>query len=473
MNQETSKDFLKRLFYFSWGPLFSTLFSFIVVPVTTYFISPSEFGKASMFTLTLTMTTLIIYLGLDQALVREFNTEKNKYHVFSNSVLIPIVLSVVVSIFMIIFSEPLSMYLFEEYNFIVIIYLALSVILTTINRFNMLIIRMEEKANLYSVLSLLNKVLNAIILISILVFIKSDYTSVISAMFYSILATTIVETLIVFRYWRHVFNFNVETMKKYLKYGFPLVPASLIMWLFNSMDRFAIRSLSTLSEVGIYSVALKIVNLLGVFQLLFANFWIPTAYRWHESEMKYDKFEKVTRYITFFMVLIFTIILTFKDIIILMIDADYSTASRMIPFLLLSPIMYTISETTTLGITFKRKTSLNIVISVVVLVSNFLGNILLVPLIGGVGAAISTGVSYMIFFWLRTMISRSLWYKFKIKNLVINTLFLFIVASINVFGVHWLFNIFAIVVSILINIKTFKESVALIVSIIKKNRRLV
>ena len=77
----------------------------------------------------------------------------------------------------------------------------------------------------------------------------------------------------------------------------------------------------------------------------------------------------------------------------------------MIPFLSLSPIMLTISEATMIGIMFSQKSYLQIIVSAVACVTNIAGNTLLVPVYGGVGAAISTGLSYIVFFAMRTILS--------------------------------------------------------------------
>ena len=44
-----------------------------------------------------------------------------------------------------------------------------------------------------------------------------------------------------------------------------------------------------------------------------------------------------------------------KDLLVLLLGEDYRGASVMIPFLCLSPIMLTISDTTVIGITFSKK----------------------------------------------------------------------------------------------------------------------
>lgn len=94
-----------------------------------------------------------------------------------------------------------------------------------------------------------------------------------------------------------------------------------------------------------------------------------------------------------------------KDLFVMLLGKDYRESAAMIPFLCLSPIMLTISDTTVIGITFSKKSYLQIIVSAVACVTNIVGNTLLVPVYGGVGAAISTGLSYIVFFAMRTILS--------------------------------------------------------------------
>ena len=73
----------------------------------------------------------------------------------------------------------------------------------------------------------------------------------------------------------------------------------------------------------------------------------------------------------------------------------------LVPFLIFYPILYTISETTALGIAFSRKTILTLIITVTCAIMNGIGNAILVPLYGALGAAVSTAIAYLAFFWLR------------------------------------------------------------------------
>jgi len=95
--------------------------------------------------------------------------------------------------------------------------------------------------------------------------------------------------------------------------------------------------------------------------------------------------------------------------------------------------MYTTSETTGMGIGFTRKTSYSIIVSGVSAGINFIGNYLLVPKYGALGACISTAVSYMVFFWVKTMISRKLWWKFNLKAYIVNSAFMGVYSFLTLF----------------------------------------
>lgn len=89
-------------------------------------------------------------------------------------------------------------------------------------------------------------------------------------------------------------------------------------------------------------------------------------------------------------------------------------------FLLFIPVFHTVSETTTLGIVFSKRTIFNLYVSIICVVTNVMGNYLLIPSLGTKGAAISTAISYLLFFLARTLFSRKLWYKFKLNKYLIN-----------------------------------------------------
>jgi O-antigen/teichoic acid export membrane protein len=467
--EQDSKQFMKNLFGFSIGPIVAAILSFITVPVTTYFVSPDDFGKAAMYTMGYTISSMFIFLGLDQAFVREYNEHKNKNNLFWNSLIFPLLFSFLLAFIYIVFYKPISLLMFDSVEKYIIIILALSLPFAILDRFNLLVLRMEEKAKTYSLFNILNKLLTLIILIPYLIFIDKSFKGIINATFINLIIICIIESYFVKHIWKVNFKFDKELLIKLFKYGIPLVPATLIGWFLSSMDRIALRQWSTFNEIGIYSAAFKIVAVLGIIQQAFCTFWAPTALRWHKEKISNDKYVQVSDTILAVMVMVFSFIVLFKDIIIRLLSSNYISAAKSVPFLLFFPIMYTVSETTTLGISFSRKTYYNIVISLVAAVSNYVGNYLLVPRFGAVGASISTGISYIIFFWMRTLISRRLWFKFDIKLYLYNTILMVMLSLFSIIINNIFINLVIVLCLIFVNRDCILKITSIVKSWIKSN----
>lgn len=71
-------NFFNNLIKFGIGPIGAAIISFITIPITTWLVDPEQFGLTTMFTLFQTLITSFIFLGIDQAYVREYNDYKQK-----------------------------------------------------------------------------------------------------------------------------------------------------------------------------------------------------------------------------------------------------------------------------------------------------------------------------------------------------------------------------------------------------------
>ncbi len=452
-----SESFFSSLLKFAIGPLGGALIGFITVPLTTWLVDPEQFGLTTMFTLLQTLLTSFIYLGLDQAYVREYNNSKySNSKLLLNSILLPLFISGIAMIGIFFLMDPVSIYLFGEVNYLLMNCLIVWLPFVVIERFLLLNIRMQEKGLQYSMYNILTKIFIMILTIGLLLGYERTYTSIVLGTVLS----QIISCIILIFLSRKQFSFknnqiDFALIKQMLKFGLPILPSVIIVWVLNSSDRLVLNYYSTIDEIGIYFAAMKLVTALNMIQSIFASFWVPMAYRWHEEGVEKEQFEKVSYGLGVFMGVLFIGVLLFKKIMVMILSPEYSEAQYILPFLLFSPIMYTMSETTTLGIAFSRKTHFNIWISLIAAIINLVINFTLVPLVGGVGAAIGTGMAYIAFFWARTLVSRKYWYKFDLKFYFINTIILLIVALLNVVVKNqtiYILNLSALFIFITLNI---------------------
>lgn len=412
-----------------------------------------------MFNLANTILTLVILIGIDQAFMREFNEYEDKRKLILNSFIIPFINAIFIGVILIILQKPVAKLLFNNENITMpVIFLAICSPLFMIEKFMLLSLRMKEKAIQYSLWTIISKFLNLVLVISMLLGYKRNFESII----YASLISQIIVSIMLFITNRKEVTFSakyidVKQIKSLLKFGLPLIPATLIGWGLNSMDTVFLRGMTDYTQLGYYTVALKVTNVVTLVQTSFTTFWAPMAFKWKSQEVENKKFEMVSKGITLVMSIVLMGVLIFKPLIPIIFSKEYAEVIYILPFLLFHPIFYTMSETTTLGISFSKKTYYNIWVSVISMTINLALNYMLIPIFGAIGAAAATGISYLIFFWCRTLISRKLWYKFPIAHFVKISILLLTITLLNIIIRNTLYITIANLLATVIIIFVYKD----------------
>ncbi|WP_332237097.1 lipopolysaccharide biosynthesis protein [Sporolactobacillus sp. KGMB 08714] len=401
------RAFIRKFIGFSVGPFVGAFLSFITIPLTTHFISPDEYGKASMFTLFQMIFATFLFFGVDQAYTREYHDTENKQNLFQNALLLPLLLAFCTLFAALALPATVSRLLFgSPGDKLPAVLFGVMIVFMVIERFILLSIRMQEKALEYSLLNIFVKFAVLVLTLFFIFFIRRDFLAVVySAVFGQILG----DLYLLFRY-RSLFNlkhFSLDTglLKAMIAFGLPIVVATSLSSLLDSMDRLSLRTWSDFYQIGIFTATLKIAAALSIVQTSFTSFWVPTAYRWYAEGKNIRYFKTVSDSILLGMSVLAAGILIFKDLIVLLLSPGYADSRYIIGFLCLQPIIYTVSETTCLGIVFSKKSYLSIWVGLIALIPNVIINVLLVPKFGAVGAAMATSISYIFFFAARTHFS--------------------------------------------------------------------
>jgi len=414
-----SHPLLKKLLAFSFGTWIAFLFGFISTPITTRLFMPEEMGKASMFDLAMNIIAIFVIFGTDQAYVRFYYQEEsnNRKHLLKKVLFLPGLIFIVFSIIILCFPDYISLKLFNEQIQNVSILLIAGILLTVLHRFAILVIRMQQKGVIFSYLQILMKVISIATIVGLYLIMGNGAKILIFAEITALLIVCLFALYFSKEEWRFTIK-NADTKNSFsdiFKFSSPLLFTTMIMWLFQSFDRLAIKHYCNYEELGVYVAAFRIIAVLNIFQTSFTTFWAPVAYEHYEKDPDNKTiFERIHAYVALGMIILGIVSIMCKDIITLLVGKSYREASSVMPFLIFIPVMYTISETTVIGINFFKKVNWTLLISIIVCVTNVIGNYLLVPHFQGKGAAVSTGISYVLFFMLRTSIARR-YFKFNIS----------------------------------------------------------
>lgn len=405
-------NYLKKLASFSIGTLITALISALSIPVFTRILNPSDYGEVNLFITIGTIIGVISLGGFDQGFIRFYSNSK-RINLFIRSLILSSFFLIGSSLLITFISvQNKELFSFNNSAMILILYVAFTVIL----RYFTLILRMQQEGLKYSVIQVLTKLFEFITIFIFLSYWNNSTVYYLIGIILSQLIVIIVALFITNNFWET----NDSDKKKIenndlLSYSIPLLFAGIITILFQSADKLIISNYLSLTELGIYIAAFKIVALLNILQTTFTLLWTPVSFeKYHENLNNRDFFAQISSYVTMFMFLLAGLIMIFKEYIVLMLGSEYREAVLLIPFLIFIPVMFTISETTVIGINFKLKSYWHILISSIILVFLISLMVFLIPNFGLIGAAISINLSYVLFFYLRTFIG-FYYYRYELK----------------------------------------------------------
>lgn len=406
-NENYKYSFIKNLAGFSIATWISFIISLIASPISTRLLLPEELGKINIFSTYASLITSISYLGLDQAYARFYREPPNRW---SNKNLLSFCFStslmfmILVSIITIFFWKKLSLDISGNENVLIIINLVIFATTSIIMRYLNLSYRMENRIKWYTIQAISHTLLTKLLYICSAFWIPKAEAAI------TVLTISNLLFVIFFMFLQYRnFDFKIpnntvkDAVSNLISYSIPLVPIAIITWLNSSISNLLLRNLIGFDSIGVYSTGVGLASTINIIQTGFNAYWIPYTYsNYDKPESK--RFWTIHKIIVCIMTLFGLIIILFQSPIFIIIGKNYRKAIEFFPFLLISPISYTISETTGLGINISKKTYWNLIVLVTSIFINTILCFVLIPIYGATGAAIASAFSAIFTLLLKTII---------------------------------------------------------------------
>lgn len=380
--------------------------SFFTIPIITRIFDPDAMGKINMYTTVVNLGMTIVLCGLDQTYTRFYYEGlhgRDNRLIFSYALLVTTVVTVVGILILLPFRQDIAYEVVGESKSIIFICLAVSIYANAILRLYNLNYRMRQDCIRFSIQSLLIVVCTKV---AYIVCAGWDTTYYSAVLFNSALILLLMAV-----YWfiqrearmplKHLV-YDKAVGKAMMKFGLPLMPASIVAWLNNSISNLLIKEKLSFTDLGVYSSALSIASLISLIQTGFNMYW--TAFVYENYKKEHGKISAVHNYITYVMILFGMGILFFQDVVFLLLGESYRSSKNFFAFLLIAPICYTISESTGVGIAIAKKTQLNMVFILGSLIVNVAGCYLLIPKFGALGAAVASALAGFVYLAIRSVL---------------------------------------------------------------------
>jgi O-antigen/teichoic acid export membrane protein len=183
------------------------------------------------------------------------------------------------------------------------------------------------------------------------------------------------------------------------RFGMPLVPSALFLWILNFSDRFFLVKLAGAREVGLYSIGVRMASAIILFLAAFRTAWPAFAYSIEDDREAARAYSYVLTYvvvITSWMALALGVLAPW--LVKLLTTEEFYSAERVVAPLAFAAAAFGAYIVVVIGIGRARQTRSNWVISGVAALLNVGLNLALIPPFGMMGAAVATIGAYAALF---------------------------------------------------------------------------
>lgn len=373
----------------------------ILLPVLTKNLPIEEYGIWAQVMVTLGIIPSLMSFGLPGAMARFLPSAKAKeqfQEMFYSFLSVVIVSGLFVSVLMYIFSASIATLLFDG-NFVIVKILSLVIFFETIERVLFGYFRASQQIKNHSFLQFSKEFL-LVVLVSIFVLQGNGLTGALVALLVkSFIVFLISISIIISQLGLKIPKFH--NFKSYLEYGLPSVPGNMSTWIVNSSDRYIIGGFLGTAAVGYYSPGYTFGSMVRIF-IEPLNFMLPMVLSKDYDENKLDEVRKMMCYslkyfLMFAIPAVFGLSLLSKPLLVILSTPEIASKSYLItPFVAFSMLLFGIFSIFEKVALLVKKTKVIGTIWLFAAILNIGLNILLVPYIGIIAAAVTTLFSFML-----------------------------------------------------------------------------
>jgi O-antigen/teichoic acid export membrane protein len=429
------------------GQLIIKLVTIVSIPILTRIFIPGEFGKLELLNTIMYLFSGLMIIGLDSALgYYYFNCEegmKNKY--IETAFSLRFFIAIIFLLLFFIFRKNISNSIGLDSN--LLLFIIITAPLISFLQFYQDILRFRYENIKYIFLI---GITGIIIVVSNIIFGYLDgLNGLIRFRFIFYLLFFIILLCIHFKYYR--LKISIKISKKLIKYGFPLFPMTILLWLMGYLDRFLLNSMSGFDAVGLYGVGARFSRYIVFILSPVIIAWGPISMeirKERNSNKFYQEFLLLFLVIGFFLVLLFT---TFSEVIVkILVPKEYFSSYIVIGLLSAGYLFSNAFFISNVGINLSKKTIYTTIAAAVGVIINIIGNVLLIPRFNILGASFATTFSFLIMFLLSAIFSQNIYHINFINKKFITLFLLFIVFYLLVYNISFKNEIIELIINIIL-----------------------
>lgn len=404
--QKKAKELSINTLLFAVSSFGTKCISFLLVPLYTYVLSTSDYGSLDLITTTVQLLVPILTLNISDAILRfALDRKCDPEEVISVGLRISGISSLILALGMLLVMQIPAITIDASY----LLYLYVLYIVNALNGQFSMYLKAVNKVKLLAVCGIVNTLVTCLLNLLLLLVWKLGVTGYMIAN----ISGSLLSILIMFaggRIFRAIGKKGTLALFREMSlFSLPLVVNSLAWWVNNVSDRYILTFFCGTSANGIYSVSYKIPTILSTIQGVFYNAWSISAITEFDKDDKDGFLGNVyTAYSTVSMLACSCIMVCNIYLAHILYSKDFLIAWKYVPPLLLGMVFNGISTFEGCLFSAVKRTKDVSVTTIAGAGINTILNFVLIPVMGAMGAAISTLFGYFFVWITRTLQLRNI-----------------------------------------------------------------
>lgn len=399
-NRVFKSKFFQSSSIYTLSTIIEKAIPFLLLPVLTRYLSPTDYGIVAMFTVLVGLTVPFSGFKTAVSILRNFYKEEIDFPTFvTNGFFIVIGGTSIVVVIYILFADKIIKYtkIPENWLFFVVVVAVGQVLIEII----LTIWQAQDKPLRYGMFKILLSLINMSVALILIV----EYSLGWEGRVIGLIGAVVLFALIgVYYLWKNKFlkfAFNITYIKSSLLYSAPLIPHALSALIITMIDRLFITNMIGIGATGIYTVGYQVGMIIGILAKSFSKAWVP----WLFTQLNKDslrikkKIIKITYgYMGLILCLALVLSLSAPWFMKLLVGKDFYGATRYISWIAFGYAFSGMYSMISRYIMYAEKTYLLTIITVLTTILNIVLNFFLIDKFGAIGAAQATTISLILMF---------------------------------------------------------------------------
>jgi O-antigen/teichoic acid export membrane protein len=376
--------------------ILSKLIAVALLPLYTHYLTPADYGAAEVMFAAIVTASIFVRFGLIEAVLRfYYKDDEDPNRVVASTFAGLFWLATLGALLALPFATPISEALLDRPapDLARIAIGALWVL--TMFEFLLTLFRLEERARAYFVTTLVNVLVTIAVTIVLVVGAGEGARGLLLGSYGT--GAVFVLGLIVLQRHRLSLRFDRALLRRLLRFGLPTMPAEASLYLLNFVDRIIIVRSLGLAEAGLYSLAIKFAQGINVLVRGFQLAWPPLAYSIRDDDEARRAYATVVSLFVAGSAFVVTGMWLFSRWIVRALAApEFFDSYEAVGLISTAVAIYALYMVLLVILGRTGRTEFNLPATAAALATNVVLNLLLVPPLGIVGAALALVASYLV-----------------------------------------------------------------------------